>query len=76
MLLPFVGRVIITDEEEGFMNIRIIGAFIALGALFTYVLPADAVEFPGRQKAKYKNVQPIEIEALYNDYVDGKVNII
>jgi predicted sulfurtransferase len=49
---------------------------MALGAFCLYVLPAAAVEFPGRQKTKYKSVQPIEIEELYQDYVDNKVNII
>ncbi len=50
---------------------------LTVGALFIFALPAaHAVEFPGRQKAKYKKVQPIEIEALYKDYVEKKVNII
>ena len=54
-----------------------LGVLLAVGAVFIFALPAvHAVEFPGRQKAKYKSVQPIEIEELYTDYVENRVNII
>ncbi len=50
--------------------------FIVLCIATLFAVPATAVDFPAREKAKYKNMKWVEIDDLYQDYLDNKVNIV
>ncbi len=50
--------------------------FILLLLTVAQVVPVFAVEFPGREKDKYRNLQWIEIEQLQQDYINGNVTIV
>ena len=41
-----------------------------------FAVPGMAIEYPGREDPKYQNVPYIEIEELYQDYLDGNVIIV
>lgn len=58
------------------MKMRSLVTLIVTLMLYTMVVQAGAVEFPGRQKEKYKDMQWSEIEELHQDYLDDKVAII
>ena len=58
------------------MKRPITGVFIFLTALVTLTGSAAAVDFPGRQEAKYSQLKTIEIDALHKDYLDHKAIII
>ena len=61
--------------KEKFMNMRFV-VFIVFCAVALHVVPAVAVDFPGRQKEKYKDMQWIEIDELHQIFLDNKVTIV
>ncbi len=50
--------------------------FIVLCVAALFAAPATAVDFPAREKDKYKKMKWVEIDDLYQDYLDNKVNIV
>jgi len=50
--------------------------FVVLCVAALFAVPAVAVDFPAREKAKYKKMKWIEIDDLYQDYLDNKVTIV
>ncbi len=58
------------------MKIRMISACAVVLLLLIQAVSAAAVDFPGRRNPKYKDVQCIEINQLYQDYLNGNVNIV
>ena len=58
------------------MKVRSFVTSIVPLMLFTLVAQAGAVDFPGRQKEKYKDMHWSEIEELHQEYLDSKVAII
>lgn len=64
-----------SKRKDKVMNIRFV-VFILFCAIATHVVPAAAVDFPERQKEKYKNMDYIEVDELYQDYLDNNVTIV
>lgn len=58
------------------MKKQIISALIFFTALIAAAGPAAAVDFPGRQQAKYQNLKTIDIEELHRDFLDHKAVVI
>ncbi|HIQ37239.1 MAG TPA: rhodanese-like domain-containing protein [Desulfocapsa sulfexigens] len=50
--------------------------FLVLCTFVLHALPVMAIDFPGRKNPKYGTVQTIEINRLYNDYLENKVTLI
>ena len=57
------------------MNIRR-HMLVVLVLLTGFVVAAQAVEFPGRQQEKYKNLRWIDIDQLHKEFVNKTVTLV
>ena len=54
-------------------------AYCCVAVFFVVLMfagPGTAIEYPGREDPKYQSVPYIEIEELYQDYLNGNVIIV
>ncbi len=58
------------------MKTNIVSIFFVLVALVIASSHARATDFPGRQESKYKDLKTLDIEELYNDFLEHRALIV
>ncbi len=58
------------------MKTRACSVVIVFTAILMMSAPVGAVDFPARQEAKYQNVAFIDIDDLYQEYLQGNTVIV
>lgn len=58
------------------METRLCSSLAIFFAGLVLAATAVAIDYPGREKPKYQSVPYIEIDELYQDYLDGNVIIV